>query len=134
MVAIEYNWLFGAERAVTIPYSAEFDLNAIGSRGYRGASLAALAHLGRAKGYRLVATERINAFFLRNDLGPDIREIDVARGYRAPLNITRGKNVFDKIAQGRAAARRRRHRPLRAPSPSCFLSEGVRHDRGGFSS
>jgi len=99
VVAIEYNWLFGAERAVTIPYSSEFDLSAIGNRGYRGASLAALAHLGRAKGYRLVATERVNAFFLRNDLGPQIREIDVARGYRAPLNITRGKDVFQKIAK-----------------------------------
>ena len=99
VVAIEYNWLFGGERAVTIPYSAEFDLGAIGNRGYRGASLAALAHLGRRKGYRLVATERVNAFFMRNDLGPDIREIDVARGYRAPLNITRGKDVYQKIAK-----------------------------------
>ena len=99
VVAIEYNWLFGAEHAVTIPYASDFDLSAIGNRGYRGASLAALAHLGRTKGYRLVATERVNAFFLRNDLAPDIREIDVARGYRAPLNITRAKDVFHKIAK-----------------------------------
>ena len=99
VVAIEYNWLFGAEHAVTIPYAAEFDLSAIGNRGYRGASLAALAHLGRAKGYRLVATERVNAFFLRNDLAPGIREIDVARGYRAPLNIARGKDVYQKISR-----------------------------------
>jgi hypothetical protein len=99
VVAIEYNWLFGPERAVTIPYSSEFDLGAIGNRGYRGASLAALAHLGKTKGYRLVATERVNAFFLRNDLAPTIREIEVARGYRAPLNITRGKDVFQKIAK-----------------------------------
>src|SRR5262245_18041019 len=99
VVAIEYNWLFGGERAVTIPYASEFDLGAIGNRGYRGASLAALAHLGRKKGYRLVATERVNAFFLRNDLGPAISEIAVARGYRAPLNITRGKDVFQKIAK-----------------------------------
>ena len=99
VVAIEYNWLFGADRAVTIPYSSEFDLGAIGNRGYRGASLAALVHLGRQKGYRLVATERVNAFFLRNDLAPEIREIEAARGYRAPLNITRGKDVFQKIAK-----------------------------------
>ena len=101
VVAIEYNWLFGAERALTIPYAPSFDLSTIGNRGYRGASLAALVHLGRQKGYRLVATERVNAFFVRNDLGPDIREIDVARGYRAPLNITRGKSevVYQKIAQ-----------------------------------
>jgi hypothetical protein len=101
VVAIEYNWLFGAEHAVTIPYSSEFDLSAIGNRGYRGASLAALAHLARAKGYRLVATERVNAFFVRNDLGGNIGEIDVARGYRAPLNISRGKDVFQKIARAR---------------------------------
>jgi hypothetical protein len=99
VVAIEYNWLFGADHAVTIPYASEFDLTAIGNRGYRGASLAALVHLGRTKGYRLVATERVNAFFLRNDLAPDIREIDVARGYRAPLNLTRAKDVFQKIAK-----------------------------------
>jgi len=99
VVAVEYNWLFGAERAVTIPYSSEFDLGAIGNRGYRGASLAALAHLGRSKGYRLVATERVNAFFVRNDLAPEMREIEVARGYRAPLNITRAKDVFQKIAK-----------------------------------
>ena len=99
VVAIEYNWLFGAERAVTIPYASEFDLGAIGNRGYRGASLAALVHLGRKKGYRLVATERVNAFFLRNDLAPDVREVDVANAYRAPLNIARGKDVFQKIAK-----------------------------------
>jgi hypothetical protein len=99
VVAIEYNWLFGAERAVTIPYSSDFDLSAIGNRGYRGASLAALVHLGRQKGYRLVATERVNAFFLRTDLAPEIREIEVAAGYRAPLNITRAKDVFQKIAK-----------------------------------
>jgi hypothetical protein len=99
VVAVEYNWLFGSARAVTIPYSSDFDLSTIGNRAYRGASLAALAHLGRAKGYRLVATERVNAFFLRNDLSPDIREIDVVRGYRAPMNIARAKDVFQEIAK-----------------------------------
>ena len=99
VVAVEYNWLFGSARAVTIPYSSDFDLSTIGNRAYRGASLAALAHLGRAKGYRLVATERVNAFFVRTDLAPDIREIDVARGYRAPLNIRRGKDVYQKLVR-----------------------------------
>jgi len=94
LVAIEYNWLFGADVAVTVPYSAEFDLDAIGQRSYHGASLAALVHLGRQKGYRLVATERINAFFLRNDVAPAIQEIDAAQGYRAPLNIASARHVF----------------------------------------
>jgi hypothetical protein len=97
LVALEYNWLFGAERAVTVPYSAEFDVHAIGNRSYHGASLTALVHLGRRKGYRLIATERVNAFFLRNDVAPQIQEIDAARGYRAPLNISSARHVFDKL-------------------------------------
>jgi hypothetical protein len=97
VVAIEYNWLFGAERAVTIPYDAEFEVGVVGTRAYRGASLAALAHLGRRKGYRLVATERVNAFFLRNDLGPAIPGINVDRAYRPPSNIARSSDVFEKI-------------------------------------
>ncbi len=82
---------------MTVPYSTEFDVHAIGNRSYHGASLAALVHLGRRKGYRLIATERINAFFLRNDVAPQIQEIDVARGYRAPLNISSAKHVFEKL-------------------------------------
>jgi hypothetical protein len=97
LVVIEYNWLFGADRSVTVPYSPEFDLQAIGLRSYRGASLAALVHLGRRKGYRLVATERVNAFFLRNDVGPDIQEIDAKVAYRAPLNISNARKVFGEI-------------------------------------
>jgi hypothetical protein len=97
VVAIEYNWLFGASRPVTIPYDADFDLAAVGVRGYRGASLAALVHLGTRKGYRLVATERVNAFFLRHDVGPQIPALEAAAGYRAPLNIARAKDVFVKI-------------------------------------
>jgi hypothetical protein len=97
VVAIEYNWLFGPERSVTIPYDAEFEVGAVGTRAYRGASLAALVHLGRRKGYRLVATERVNAIFLRNDIAPAIGEIDAARGYRPPSNMARSNDVFAKI-------------------------------------
>jgi hypothetical protein len=97
VVAIEYNWLFGPERSVTIPYDAEFEVGAVGTRAYRGASLAALVHLGRRKGYRLVATERVNAIFLRNDIAPAISEIDTVRGYRPPSNMARSNDVFAKI-------------------------------------
>lgn len=97
VVAIEYNWLFGPDRAVTIPYDPAFDLDAVGVRSFRGASLAALTHLSRRKGYRLVATERVNAFFLRNDIAPEIPAIDPVWGYRAPLNIAEAKDVFGKI-------------------------------------
>jgi hypothetical protein len=99
VVALEYNWLFGPERAVTIPYDGNFEVGASVTRSYRGASLAALVCLGRRKGYRLVASERVNAFFVRNDVSPGIAEIDVARAYRAPKNISRSNDVFAKIEQ-----------------------------------
>jgi hypothetical protein len=97
LVAIEYNWLFGPERAVTVPYDSAFDLEKAGLRSYHGASLAALVTLGRCKGYRLVATERVNAFFLRNDVAPGIREIDTRHGYRAPVNFANARHVFTDL-------------------------------------
>ena len=97
VVVVEYNWLFGAQRPITLPYDPKFDVNTVGTRAYRGASLAAMAHLGRLKGYRLVVTERVNAFFLRRDVAQDIPEIDVARGYRPPLNLANARKVFVKL-------------------------------------
>jgi hypothetical protein len=99
VVVIEYNWLFGPERSVTIAYDSNFDVGSVGTRAYRGASLAALIHLGRRKGYRLVATERVNAVFLRNDIHPEIPAIDASRGYRPPSNLGRSRDVFEKIEQ-----------------------------------
>jgi len=101
LVAIEYNWLFGPEKSVTVPYSADFNLDAIGIRSYHGASLAALVHLGRTKGYRLVATERVNAFFLRHDVAPEIREIDHRQGYRAPVNFANARKVFTDLERAK---------------------------------
>lgn len=97
LVAIEYNWLFGAERAVTVPYNPEFDVDKVSQRSYHGASLAALVDLGRSKGYRLVATERVNAFFLRHDVAPEIHEIDARQGYRAPINFATARHVFTDL-------------------------------------
>jgi hypothetical protein len=98
VVALEYNWLFGPEKAVTIPYDPEFRLSESATRAYRGASLAALTHLSRRKGYRLVASERVNAFFMRNDVAPAIPAMDVVRGYRAPKGAD-VEDVLDKIQQ-----------------------------------
>ncbi|HYJ94287.1 MAG TPA: hypothetical protein VEV86_06695, partial [Vicinamibacterales bacterium] len=50
------------------------------------------------KGYRLVASERVNAFFVRNDVSPSIHAIDVPRGYRAPKGMD-VDDVFAKIDQ-----------------------------------
>ena len=70
----EYNALFGAIAAVSVPYDAAFQRNrAHYSNLYWGCSLSALVHLGKAKGYAFVGCNSAgnNAFFIRNDvLGP----------------------------------------------------------------
>ena len=71
IVIAEYNSLFGPVAKVTPPYDPKFErAKAHSSHVFYGASLAALDHLGRAKGYTLVGTNSAgnNAFFVRNDL------------------------------------------------------------------
>jgi hypothetical protein len=85
LVMLEYNSMFGADKAVTVPYDPKFD-----RRNHRfcyyGASLPAMTQLSVSKGYRLVAVEPtgVNAFFLRNDVAPEIPACDPARVYRIP--------------------------------------------------
>ena len=83
IVVVEYNSMFGPDRAVTIPYDAQFDRRRH-HKMYYGASLAAWTRLAAAKGFRLVAVEPsgINAFFLRNDLAPQIPASEPARLFR----------------------------------------------------
>jgi hypothetical protein len=66
------------------------------SRAYRGASLEAMVRLGRRRGYRLVACERVNAFFVRNDVAGKVVEIDAQTAFQA--HDKGAGNVFDKIA------------------------------------
>ena len=85
LVMLEYNSMFGADRAVTVPYDPKFN-----RRDHRfcyyGASLSAMTQLSATKGYRLVAVEPtgVNAFFLRNDVAPEIPACDPAHVYRIP--------------------------------------------------
>jgi hypothetical protein len=75
VVVLEYRTVWGAERAVTIPYRPDFVAEfADGRADYSGASLPAFVKLGRRKGYRLVGCERLcfNAFFLRKGIGEDL--------------------------------------------------------------
>jgi hypothetical protein len=70
VVVIEYNATFGPDRAITVPYSANFErIVAHPSRLYWGASLMALQSLGNAKGYTFVGcnSNGNNAYFLRNE-------------------------------------------------------------------
>jgi hypothetical protein len=91
IVIAEYNWRFGAERRVTVPYDPAFERGrAHYSMVYYGASLAALEALGARKGFDLVGCNSAgnNAFFVRRDLRPaalpalSAREAYVAGSFR----------------------------------------------------
>ena len=81
VMVLEYNANYGAEAAVTVPLSAPL---ADGPKGYHGASLAAMTKLAERKGYRLLACDRsgTNAFYLRNDLRPEVIAVSVAEAFR----------------------------------------------------
>ena len=74
IVIVEYNYRFGPDRSVTVPYHERF---VRGRQGlpfvYYGASLTALDKLAQKKGYSLVhcCKNGNNAFFVREDIRPE---------------------------------------------------------------
>jgi hypothetical protein len=104
VVILEYNSMFGPERAVTVPYQAEFDRRRHHSM-YYGASLTALTRVSARKGYRLVAVEPsgVNAFFLRHDVAPHVPACDPSRAYRLlekyDVLMLKGEDVFRYAAE-----------------------------------
>ena len=105
VLVMEYNALFGTERAVTLP-NAPVPKGA--PKGYTGASLQALVALAARKGYRLVLCEEagINAFFLRNDVAPSIPGLTVAEAYRPWLErrdlddrLQKDIDIFQVVAE-----------------------------------
>lgn len=70
IVIVEYNAIFGAKRAITVPYDPQFYRTAKHpSNLYFGASLSALFHLAQEKNYALIGCTSAgnNAFFIRKD-------------------------------------------------------------------
>lgn len=85
VVILEYNSVFGIERAITVPYRADFDRTmAHHSNLYFGASLAALHRLSYEKGYSFIGCDSagVNAYFIRKDrLNGKVREVSLEDGY-----------------------------------------------------
>ena len=92
VLVMEYNALFGPDRAVTVPNAPLPDG---APKGYAGASLAAIDKAATRKGYRLVLCEDagVNAFFVRADLAPDIPTLTPAQAWR-PI-----ENKFDPTGE-----------------------------------
>jgi hypothetical protein len=81
VVIAEIQCIWGADRAVTVPYSGQFKPKFNGHFGvYSGASLPAFVKLSRKKGYRLVGVQRLgfNAVFIQSGIGEDLLpEVDL---------------------------------------------------------
>jgi len=84
LVTVEYNSVFGADHAITIPYdSAFYRTRAHYSNLYYGASLKALCLLAEKKGYAFVGSNSAgnNAHFVRKDKVGQIPLKTAAQGY-----------------------------------------------------
>ncbi len=87
IVIAEYNPAFGPDRAISVPYKADFVVSAAHySRQYFGASLAALNHLAVGKGYFLAGSTSAgnNAFFIHNRHSDKIAARSVAESFMWP--------------------------------------------------
>lgn len=87
VIVVEFNAVWGADRAVSVPYDPNFKAEHAPVI-YCGASLLAFVKLLRGRGYRLVGVERhgFNAFFVRDDLRPDLLpEVEAAHCLAGPI-------------------------------------------------
>lgn len=84
IVVCEYNSIFGADHAVTVPYNPNFEISdAHYSHLYFGCSLPALCRLADSKGYNFIGCNSAgcNAFFVRKDLAYPFKALSAKEGY-----------------------------------------------------
>jgi len=85
ILILEYNSIFGFDRAITVPYNANFDRTAAHfSNLYWGASLKALYDLSIERGYTLIGCNSAgnNAYFLRKDkMNESVKEVSLKDGF-----------------------------------------------------
>ncbi len=96
IVIVEYNSLFGSERAITIPYQKNFIRGeAHYSNLYYGASLVALCDLAKEKNYSFVGCNSAgnNAYFILNDKLGNIKPLLPSEGFvRSKFKESRNEN------------------------------------------
>jgi len=111
VVILEYNSLFGVDRAVTVPYAKDFDrTKAHYSNLYWGASFRALYQLSMSKGYAFIGCNSAgnNAYFVRRGLHHGLRVLSPDEGYvvskfaesrneKGELSFVRGSGRLDVI-------------------------------------
>lgn len=84
IVIMEYNSVFGIDKAVTVPYNPAFDRHAAHSSNlYFGASLLALCDLAEEKGYDFVGCNLAgnNAYFVKKGFSNAVVPVSPSHGY-----------------------------------------------------
>ena len=106
IVIVEYNSLFGCDRAITIPYSDNFlRTKSHYSNLYYGASLPAFFHLAKQKGYQLIAcnSNGNNAYFVRADKMKKLKALEPSQAFRA-ASFRESRTVDHQLSYLNAAA------------------------------
>lgn len=85
ILILEYNSLFGVERAIAVPYREDFNrTKAHYSNLFFGASLKALHLLAYEKGFVFIGCNQAgnNAYFIRKDkINNKIKEVSLEKGF-----------------------------------------------------
>ncbi|MFD2834228.1 hypothetical protein [Gramella sp. AN32] len=84
IVIVEYNSVFGSERAITIPYKADFNWTETHySNLYFGASIPAFYDLAKEKGYDFIGCNSAgnNAYFVKKDSLKNLKPLTVQEGF-----------------------------------------------------
>jgi hypothetical protein len=101
VVIAEVQCIWGADRAVTVPYAPDFRPRFIDGFGlYCGASLPAFVKLARRKGYRLVGVQRLgfNAVFVEDGVGEDLLpEVAISDCVNLPFVEQAQRNLLGKV-------------------------------------
>ncbi len=86
IMIVEYNSVFGRQRAITVPYKADFERSkAHYSHLYAGASLRALIDLALERDYIFVGSNSAgnNAYFVKKAYATQLQEVTLEQGYVA---------------------------------------------------
>ena len=84
IMIVEYNSVFGIDRAITVPYQADFvRTNAHYSNLYAGSSLLSLCDLAEERDYAFVGCNSAgnNAYFVKRDHLKNIKPLTAEEGY-----------------------------------------------------
>ncbi|MFT5251362.1 MAG: hypothetical protein ACI87N_000340 [Flavobacteriales bacterium] len=111
IMIVEYNSIFGFERAITIPYKSDFSVStAHFSCLYFGVSILSLCDLAEERGYSFVGSNTAgnNAYFVKNEFLKDLKPLSAKEGYikskfrqsrneSGELNYLRGNEILESI-------------------------------------